>query len=288
MKTSYKMFIADVDNTLRGFKERPGGKMQPPTTIPTPGPKTLEALAKMHEQGMIVGIASGRPLWQEVETHDEDWGLNFHFDYCIGMNGGEIKFKGDDKVYKNYPLSCDQLKYITDTFKDLEGATPFVYRDGFELALEVDEEMKKSGIKHHCDIVQASGLDELCSKPTGKILYRCVSNERALEIEAYGKKVFGDKLLCFKTGPSLVEIQDPRVHKGLGCKLVAEHFGIDLNDVIAFGDAGNDIEMLEIAGHSVCLSNGMPEAKEKANDITEFAAYEDGVGEYIFAKGIVK
>ena len=279
----YKMFIADVDNTLRGFKMPKDGKMIPLKEVPAPGPKTREALNKMHEEGMIVGIASGRPLWQEVTSHAKDWGLDFEFDYCIGMNGGEIVFKGDDTVYRNYPLSPDQLKTITEAFKDLEGTTPFIYREGYELALEVDENMKKAAIKHHTDIRKAD-LSELCSQPTGKILYRCKDSQRALEVEAYGKKIFGDRLLCFKTGPALVEIQDPRVHKGLGMELAAKHFGIDLKDVIAFGDAGNDIEMLEAAGFSICLENGMPEAKEKSDDVTQYPAYDDGVGKYIFSK----
>ena len=282
----YKMFIADVDNTLRGFKMPKDGKTAPPKEVPIPGPKTREALNKMHEEGMIVGIASGRPLWQEVTSHAKDWKLDFEFDYCIGMNGGEIVFKGDNTVYRNYPLSSEQLKTITEAFKDLKGTTPFVYREGYELALEVDENMKKAAIKHHTDIRQAD-LSGLCSQPTGKILYRCESSQRALEVEAYGKKIFGDSLLCFKTGPALVEIQDPRVHKGLGMELAAKHFGIDLKDVIAFGDAGNDIEMLETAGFSVCLENGMPEAKEKSDDVTQYPAYDDGVGKYILNKGIL-
>lgn len=284
--TKYKMFIADVDNTLRGFKMPKDGKMVPFKEIPKPGLETIQALNEMHKKGMVVGIASGRPLWQEVRTHDKEWGLDFEFDFCIGMNGGEIVYKGEDTVYRNYPLSCEQLKTITETFKDLEGTTPFVYREGYELALEIDENMKKAALKHHSDIRKAD-LSEICSKPTGKILYRCTDSARALEVEAYGKKVFGDSLLCFKTGPALVEIQDPRVHKGLGMELAAKHYGIECKDVIAFGDAGNDIEMLEAAGFSVCLENGMPEAKKMADDITEFAAYDDGVGRYIFSKNIL-
>jgi len=57
-----KMFIADIDGTLRG------------RTRHVPGPLTLQAFEEMHQKGIILGIASGRPLWQGVSDHYKEWG----------------------------------------------------------------------------------------------------------------------------------------------------------------------------------------------------------------------
>lgn len=55
-----------------------------------------------------------------------------------------------------------------------------------------------------------------------------------------------------------------------------------MKNVIAFGDAENDIAMLQTAGWSVALKNGMDDVKEIANDITSYPCDEDGVGHYLW------
>jgi hydroxymethylpyrimidine pyrophosphatase-like HAD family hydrolase len=84
-----------------------------------------------------------------------------------------------------------------------------------------------------------------------------------------------------------VELQDPLVNKGEGLKIYCRENGIDLSDVIAFGDAENDIQMLKAAGHSVCLKDGMDDAKASADEITEYPCEEDGVGHYLFDHAII-
>ena len=40
--------------------------------------------------------------------------------------------------------------------------------------------------------------------------------------------------------------------------------------------------MMEMAGYSVCLLNGMKENKEIADAVTEYTAGEDGFGHWLF------
>lgn len=265
-----KLFIADIDGTLRGK-----GAM-------IPGPLTLKAFEEMHQNGMILGIASGRPLWQGVTNHHIEWGLSFQFDFLIGMNGGELWTKDTNERKEYHLLSTDTLKEIVTTLHHFEGINPFVYRDGSELSLYLDEETKKSGIRHGCPVFECKDEDDLYSQPTAKILYRCDTAAIADEVEIYARKTFGARIACFKTGPELVELQLPQVNKGEGLKMYCEPHHIDLKDVIAFGDAENDIEMLKIAGMSVCLKDGMDDAKAVCDAVTEHVCDDDGVGHYLY------
>jgi hydroxymethylpyrimidine pyrophosphatase-like HAD family hydrolase len=52
--------------------------------------------------------------------------------------------------------------------------------------------------------------------------------------------------------------------------------GFELQDVYAFGDGLNDIEMLKAVGTGVAMGNGVPEAKEVADYITTDVS-EDGI-----------
>ncbi|MGN0983364.1 MAG: HAD hydrolase family protein, partial [Gemmiger sp.] len=57
--------------------------------------------------------------------------------------------------------------------------------------------------------------------------------------------------------------------KPVGVRAVCEHYGIALADTMAFGDGGNDADMLRCAGVGVALGNGDEAAKRAADYITD-------------------
>lgn len=264
-----KVFVADVDGTLRSLTKR------------IPGEITTSAFEEMHKRGYVLGIASGRPLWQHVRDHYKEWGLSFQFDFLMGMNGGEIWTKKTNETKEYSPLTKEQLKKIVLSLNKEEGTDPFVYREGMELARFITDEMIESGKRHDSVIKAVENESELYSEETAKILYRCDSVDIALHIEELGKKI-DPEIACFRTGPELVEFQNKNISKGSGITQFCKDNGYTLDEVIGFGDAENDIEMLKIVGWSVALKEGMEGAKKAADDLTAYTATEDGVGHYLW------
>ncbi|MBQ9628019.1 MAG: HAD hydrolase family protein, partial [Synergistaceae bacterium] len=72
------------------------------------------------------------------------------------------------------------------------------------------------------------------------------------------------------------EILDKAFNKGLGVRIIAEKFNVDIKDTIGFGDSMNDLEMIQTVGTSVCMSNGS-EALKKLSDIVCPSVSEDGL-----------
>ncbi len=72
------------------------------------------------------------------------------------------------------------------------------------------------------------------------------------------------------------ELINRKYDKGRGVRIVAEHYGIGLEDTIGFGDSMNDLEMIETVGYSVCMDNGSPALKEKSDMVCP-AVEEDGL-----------
>lgn len=270
MISDVKLFVADIDNTLRG------------KNIRIPGPMTISAIEELRKRGILIGIASGRPLWQGVKDHYKEWKLGTQFDFLIGMNGGELWTKESNHKEVFNLLSTETLKEIVTTMKDLPDTNPFVYRDGYELSRYLDDDMIASGKRHGSRIETCHDDSDLWQEPTGKILYRCKTPENGERVETFGQHAFGNRISCFRTVPSLVELQDPRNNKGVALQHFCKKAGIDMKNVIAFGDAENDIEMLKAAGWSVCLKNGMDDVKAVSDDITEYSCDEDGVGRYLW------
>jgi hydroxymethylpyrimidine pyrophosphatase-like HAD family hydrolase len=62
--------------------------------------------------------------------------------------------------------------------------------------------------------------------------------------------------ITFSTNKGLIEISAPGVTKATGLADAAERLSLAAEDVIAFGDMPNDIEMLQWAGHGVAMANG--------------------------------
>ena len=78
-----------------------------------------------------------------------------------------------------------------------------------------------------------------------------------------------------------VEINDKNAHKGNAIRQLAEHLGLDMSQVLAFGDGSNDISMLQEAGIGVCMENGLDSVKAVADYITD-SCDEDGVAKAIY------
>ena len=72
------------------------------------------------------------------------------------------------------------------------------------------------------------------------------------------------------------ELINRKYDKGRGVRIVAEHYGIGLEDTIGFGDSMNDLEMIETVGYSVCMDNGSPALKAKSDMVCP-AVEEDGL-----------
>lgn len=62
-------------------------------------------------------------------------------------------------------------------------------------------------------------------------------------------------------------IQPPNVSKWLGIRAYLDHSGLRPKRIIAIGDAGNDLEMLEAADVAVSIEGGDPDALALADEI---------------------
>ena len=72
------------------------------------------------------------------------------------------------------------------------------------------------------------------------------------------------------------ELINRQFDKGKGVRIVAEHYGIGIEDTYGFGDSMNDLEMIETVGYSVCMANGSPALQAKS-DLVCPAVEEDGL-----------
>ena len=68
--------------------------------------------------------------------------------------------------------------------------------------------------------------------------------------------------------PTFINVIDKAGGKAVGLSKACERYGISREEIMAFGDGGNDIDMLEYAGIGVAMGNGGADAKAAANHVT--------------------
>lgn len=84
-----------------------------------------------------------------------------------------------------------------------------------------------------------------------------------------------DSLSVTSSVPDNMEINDAEANKGHALRELCSYLQIPREDVMAVGDNGNDISMLEFAGLSVAMENGTEAAKASASAVTG-SNMEDG------------
>ena len=79
-----------------------------------------------------------------------------------------------------------------------------------------------------------------------------------------------------------LEVNMPAATKGSGLMQLAEILGLEREQVMAFGDGGNDVTMLKSAGVGVAMGNACDEAKVAAACVGP-TNNEDGVAQVLEA-----
>ena len=175
----------------------------------------------------------------------------------------------------DYDLALEILSVIREhgwyahTYIDDELYVPF--RDERTDAYE-----KQCGVKAH-----VAGDDFYTPKkaPT-KILVCDYDMEVMKEIESVLRTGYADKVGQVKSKPFFFEMNNKECSKGNAVKALAETYGIEPSEIMAFGNGNNDASMLRMAGSSFAVANASPSAKEAAKGLTD-SNNEDGVAKAI-------
>lgn len=262
-----QLAIADIDGTLT----RDDGTLSE---------FTMDVLRRIHERGVLLGLATGREYNQAMEERTARWGFaDPGFDMVIGLNGGQIWDRKTQYLKSFNLLEPEVIREIVEMMEPLN-LNPFLYRNGKQFARRMDESTRASGLRNHQEVVIADDISLMWQGPTPKIMFR-VPEEQMPEVEAWADAHSSDQWQSFKTQTTMLEFCDPSINKGFALKQYCEYTGIPLSSVMAFGDMTNDNQLLEAAGWGVCLKNGADDTKACADDVTEYTNNEDGLAYYL-------
>lgn len=256
-----KLIALDLDGTLNNDQKQIT-------------PKTKAALMAAQARGIRVMLASARPspgLYKERDILR----LQDHSGILMSYNGGRIVDAATGRVLFETAMDMETARAVLRQLEDLP-VTP-ILDDGKQFFVtdvngyKVDYECKNNNMV--CS--EVGNLADFLHFAPIKIL---MSVEPDLLPEAQQKiaTFLPRELTVVQTAPFYLEVIPRRIHKGQGILDVCKALGISPAEVIAFGDAENDIPMLRAAGVGVAMGNAAEVVKAAADHVT-LSNNDDGI-----------
>lgn len=257
----YKIVFFDVDGTLLSEIDR---------SIPI---STKKAINSLIERGIKVVVTTGRPnsLCEEFET--------IGIDTIISANGALIKCNG--KVIYKSVLSTETVRDLSE-FTQLNGHGISYFTEQFAMnGIGFDNKRVMEALKETLNLTQ---YPESISTLTDEVYCICLYADDS-EAKKFKVRFPKHRFVRFHSYVSNV-LEETEVSKSAAIKKVLEYLNIHKSEAIAFGDGGNDIDMLEYVGLGIAMGNGEERLKQKADFVTRKAS-EGGISYALKKLGII-
>ncbi|MGX8703814.1 MAG: HAD hydrolase family protein, partial [bacterium] len=205
--------------------------------------------------------------------------------YLLTSNGAAIWDRQTESIVCSDLISYETACTVIDILEGEDVLTEFysmgrsyACADGYEKALHVwdriPESFKKDLARYRQPVPDIAARVRSGSYPVEK--FRVTFGDAALQ-ERIMKTLSDPGTLKIVHGASYnIELNTPTGSKGCALRMFARQLGFDMDEVMAFGDAENDLTMLEAAGTGIAMGNALPEVKAAA-DLVTLSNDEDGV-----------
>lgn len=221
-------------------------------------PEDKAVIRKAVNSGIKVLLASGRMV-QSMRPYVRELELDVP---VIAYNGAIIQEALSGKILYHRPVPTEEAGRLIPIFREA----------GIHLNVYINDEVymdeltdwgrryvANAGVTPH----PVGDLLKYLTEPPHKLL-AAGDIEIIDRIQTRLSEEFKERLQFVKSKPNYLEILAPGVSKGRALQELAADWGIKRNEVMAIGDAPNDLEMIAWAGAGVAIGNADPHVKEKA------------------------
>lgn len=214
---------------------------------------TMKAIKELREKGIKTFLATGRHF---IEL-DRLLTGNTHFDGYVTLNG-QLCTDGSKNIIYGNPIRGEGAAYLLSAFHEKKMPILIVEQGRLYVNLINEKVVKAQG-----EI--STPLPKL-GEYTGAPIYQFICfGGKELEAELAQKL---PECKITRWSPFGVDIISKSGGKVAGIKKMLEIHDIRREEVIAFGDGENDMEMLEFAGTGVAMGNAEAEVKKTADYVT--------------------
>ncbi len=256
----YKILVSDYDGTLANSQN-------------FISKENLDAINDFISRGGVFVLCSGRATdgISRILLSQNFKGL------LASFNGAQLYDLNEKKVIFSNGISgellCRIVKYCQDN-----GLNFHVYPEqGFICKGKTkysDLYQKLTGVSPIFDDDILSTVQKT-NLVTPKVLI--FDDEEKLDAHFTSVKNLVPECLVSRSTDNMIDINLNGVNKGTACDMIAKNFGMTIDDVIGVGDAGNDYDMIKMAGLSFAVSNATKEIKDLSDIVLPVSNDENAI-----------
>ncbi len=277
----YKTILLDIDGTLTNDEK-----------IITR--RTKEALLAAQEKGIILALASGRPK-QGLYKWARELEMDRHHGLFVCYNGAlVVDCETGEEIY-THDLSKNDAKEVLAHIEKFE-VTPIISKGEYMHTTDVfgcviDQDGKPLNLVEYESrsngyiLCEHKNLADWLDVPVKKILTAGDPEYLKAHYEEM-QAPFADRLNCMFTASFYFEYTAKGVDKARAIERGYTGLGIKREEMVAFGDAQNDLTMLQYVGLGVAMGNAFEEVKVAADEVT-LDNNHDGIAVALEKHGII-
>lgn len=250
----------DIDGTLIPF-----GTHELPES-------TLRALHALREKGIRLFISTGRHRDKIIFMQNL-----FCFDAFITLNG-QYCFT-DTEVIRRGVIDKNDVDIVMEHAQQSQYSYFFLEEEGM-FSCHADQEIRRRSSEF--DLPSVVVRDRAYALQTDIYQINAFIGEEEERLLLSRTK----QLKAARWHPERLDIIPEQGGKADGIRAFMKHYGFEQSETMAFGDGGNDIEMLTFAGIGVAMGNAGDKVKAAADHVTT-AVDADGIYNALTHYGIL-
>ncbi len=245
-----KLVLCDVDNTLVSFDERPVPQV------------TLDAIEDLTSSGVRFGLATGRDV---CELNHIFAGDSSAFSTGVLSNGKKIFVDGELKSLT--PIDHDGFVRLVEEARHI----PHTFMCGYPL--ETDDTNPVWCFGATPDAIVTFGktfgfagiaLEEVPDAPIIGATIACDGPQEQLDQTIARFAELTPQFDFAQPAPQWCDILPKGLNKGTALDMLVSFLPLEKDEVMVFGDADNDLGLLQSVTNSVAVANATPAAWKAA------------------------
>lgn len=239
---------------------------------------TLRAVEQLNRNGHIPMVNTGRP-YSHIDPRVRAMAFRGWVCGCgmeVMMDGQWLYHALPSRELQDYAVEMSR-KYRMRPAYEAEGGV--IYLDG--------DYSNNKFIQWDVDQLRTKGFRfrQLADYPDWTFIKFIAFIDDDSDVEGY-TKAMSPYFEVIVRGRLMVELVLKGNSKANGMQHVLDGLGISKDEALAVGDSTNDLPMFHLAGHTVCMGNGMDEVKAVAEYVTD-SVMEDGVEKALRHYGLI-
>ncbi|MGM0167713.1 FMN hydrolase/5-amino-6-(5-phospho-D-ribitylamino)uracil phosphatase [Enterococcus sp. AZ135] len=248
---SIKMIAVDMDGTfLNDQKEYNREKFQ-------------RIFQRMKEQKVKFVVASGNQ-YDQLKSFFPKLHTEMTF---ISENGANIVVEGEN--YYNAKLPLEKVLEALAGICTLDPIAIVVCgKKSAYVSKEMPEDVFRSVKFYYPSLKKLDQLTDIAQEEDEIFKFALSFLPKEIEAKlAALTEILKGEMIPVSSGHGDIDLIIPGIHKAHGLAKLSKTWGISPANMAAFGDSGNDIEMLSYVGSSFAMKNAQPEVKNVSKGI---------------------